>query len=135
MCKNVFVKLFSFSVSYYLEFLGYAYCCLAPRSLDVDIVLKLLPIVNRRGKATSDLGFRYVYISVYHDMLLRVILHLVRHVEVIHIRVAGDIDKEDTQHSRIATRLLASEGLEARHYRCTTTLCADSIEVDCQGVG
>ena len=135
MCKNVFVKLFSFSVSYYLEFLGYAYCCLAPRSLDVDIVLKLLPIVNRRGKATSDLRLRDVYISVYHDMLSRVILHLVRHIEVVHIRVAGNIGKEDAQQCHIATRLFASEGLEVRGYKRTATLCADDIEVDCQGVG
>ncbi len=98
MCKNVFVKMCLCLIVLFFYFVLYSvlrFFTLYFTLLYFYIVDELLPIINLWSEASSDLWLWNVYIPLDHNMLFRIIFHLIRYIEVIHIRVPLHIGKEN----------------------------------------
>ena len=111
MCKNVFV----FCLVSFLLVLCFLFSTLNSQ-LNFYVVYVLIPIIHLRLETASDLRLRDIYRAVDNNMLVGVVLHLIRYIEVIHIRVSRPIGDENAQQCHIATSLLATKGLETRVY-------------------
>ena len=61
--------------------------------LNIYIILILFPIIYLRHKSSTDLRLRNINIGIYHNLPLRIVYHLVRHIKITHIRVSLTVEE------------------------------------------